>query len=182
MTDETNTNEPAERPQAEGQGAASPESASLAEQLEATRAERDRNYDLALRTQAELENYRRRAARERDEDAKYRVLPLAKDLLPAVDNLRRAVEAAGKTGSAEELIRGVEMVLRQLDAALEAHGVKPIRSEGEKLDPNRHEALTQVPSPGHEPLTVLQEVERGYTLHDRVLRPSKVIVAAPPVE
>ena len=154
--------------------------ASLREQLEAARAERDENRNLALRTQAELENYRKRVNREREEDARYRALPLAKDLLPATDNLRRAVQAAGASGSAEELIRGVELVLRQLDEALARHDVKPIAAEGETFDPNRHDALTQVPSPDHEPMTVLQEVERGYTLHDRVLRPSKVIVSAGP--
>ena len=167
-------------PQEEPQSDASPELASLREQLEAARAERDENRNLALRTQAELENYRKRVNRERDEDARYRVLPLAKDVLPATDNLRRAVQAANASGNAEELIRGVEMVLRQFDEALARHDVKPIAAEGEKFDPNRHDALTQVPSPDHEPMTILQEVERGYTLHDRVLRPSKVIVAAAP--
>jgi molecular chaperone GrpE len=170
-------------PQAEGDQTdqkSSPELASLREQLEAARAERDENYNLALRTQAELENYRKRVQREREEDARYRALPLARDLLPATDNLRRAVQAAGQSGNTEELIRGVEMVLRQFDDALARHEVKPIPAEGEKFDPNRHDALTQVPAPDKEPMTVLQEVERGYTLHDRVLRPSKVIVAAPP--
>jgi molecular chaperone GrpE len=161
---------------------ASSDVASLNEQLEATRAERDENYNLALRTQAELENYRKRANREREEDARYRVLPLAKDLLPAIDNLRRAVQAAGASGNADELIRGVEMVLKQLDDALAANAVKAIPAEGETFDPNRHEALTQVPTAEHKPMSILQEVERGYTLHDRVLRPSKVIVATAPAE
>jgi molecular chaperone GrpE len=163
-----------------GQGdQASPEVASLREQLEAAQAERDEYRNLALRTQAELENYRKRVGREREEDARYRALPLAKELLPVVDNLRRAVEAANKSGNAEELIRGVEMVLRQFDEALARHDIRPITAEGEKFDPNRHDALTQVPTADKEPMTVLQEVERGYTLHDRVLRPSKVIVAVP---
>ncbi|MBA3314241.1 MAG: nucleotide exchange factor GrpE [Planctomycetota bacterium] len=181
------TEEPEEQddPNAEGESGepqASPEVASLAEQLEATRVERDENYNLALRTQAELENYRRRVSREREDDARYRVLPLAKDLLPAFDNLRRAVQVASASGNADDLIRGVEMVLKQIDDALAAHAVKPIASEGEAFDPNRHDALTQVPSAEHPPMTVLQEVERGYTLHDRVLRPSKVIVAVAPPE
>lgn len=167
-----------EQPQAAGD--APPELASLREQLEAARAERDECRTLALRNQAELENYRKRVGREREEDARYAALPLAKDLLPAADNLRRAVQAANASGNADELIRGVEMVLRQIDDALARHHVKPIAAEGETFDPNRHDALTQVPSPGHEPMTILQEVERGYTMHDRVLRPSKVIVAAPP--
>ena len=181
MTEDQDRADEPVQPEAESRsdGQSSAEIASLREQLEAARAERDENRDLALRTQAELENYRKRVNRERDEDSRYRVLPLAKDVLPAADNLRRAVQAANQSGNAEELIRGVEMVLRQFDEALVRHDVKPIAAEGETFDPNRHEALTQVPSPDHEPMTILQEVERGYTLHDRVLRPSKVIVAAP---
>ena len=172
----------AERPQTVPSLAASPqpaasELASLQEQLEATRSERDENYNLALRTQAELENYRKRVSREREEDARYRSLPLAKDLLPVLDNLRRAVQAANQTGNADDLIRGVEMVLKQYEDVLALHQVKPIAAEGETFDPNVHEALTQVPTTDKEPMTILQEVERGYTLHDRVLRPSKVIVA-----
>lgn len=170
--------EPVEEPKNESQK--STEVASLKEQLEAARAERDENYNLALRTQAELENYRRRVNREREEEARYRVLPLAKDMLPAMDNLRRAVQAANQGGNVEELIRGIEMVLRQFDEALARQSVNPIAAEGEAFDPNKHDALTQVPSADHAPMTVLQEVERGYMLHDRVLRPSKVIVATAP--
>lgn len=170
--------EPVEEPKNESQ--TSTEIASLKEQLEAARAERDENYNLALRTQAELENYRRRVNREREEEARYRVLPLAKDMLPVMDNLRRAVQAANQGGNVEELIRGIEMVLRQFDEALARQSVNPIDAEGEAFDPNKHDALTQVPSADHAPMTVLQEVERGYMLHDRVLRPSKVIVATAP--
>lgn len=179
MSDEQQQNQPEGQEGRQGEQG-SPELASLLEQLEAARAERDENHNLALRHLAELENYRKRVNREREEDARYRALPLAKDVLPALDNLRRAVQAAGASGNAEELIRGVEMVVRQFDEALARHDVKPISAEGSKFDPNRHDALTQVPSPDHEPMTVLQEVERGYTLHDRVLRPSKVIVSAAP--
>ena len=104
---------------------------------------------------------------------------LARDLLPTLDNLRRAVEAGQSRGNLEELLSGLSMVLKQVDETLARHAVLPISTVGEAFDPNRHEALTQIPSPDHEPMTVLQEVERGYTMHDRVLRPSKVIVAAP---
>lgn len=164
----------------EGKEQGSPEVASLKEQLEAARAERDENYNLALRTQAELENFRRRVNRERDEDLKYRSLPFAKEMLPVMDNLRRAIQAASQGGNVEELIRGIEMVLRQFDEALARQSVTAIAAEGEKFDPNKHDALTQIPTAEHEPMTILQEVERGYVLHDRVLRPSKVIVATAP--
>ncbi|MGC1276201.1 MAG: nucleotide exchange factor GrpE, partial [Planctomycetaceae bacterium] len=182
MTDERDDQEQQpERPDTDETSSVDRELASLREQLEATRAERDDNYNLALRAQAELENYRRRVNREREEDLRYRALPLVKDLLPVIDNLHRAVQAASTTGNAGELIRGVEMVLKQCDDVLTRHEVKPIAAENAAFDPNFHDALTQVPTTEVEPMTILQEVERGYTLHDRVLRPSKVVVAmAPP--
>ena len=156
------------------------ESATLAEQLEATRQERDENRDLAFRAHAELENFRKRVNREREEDARYRAAPLARDLLPVIDNLDRAVHAAGQAASAEDLIQGVEMVLRQFAETLGRHQVTAIPAAGESFDPNRHEAISQIPTAEHPPMTILQEVERGYLLHDRVLRPSKVIVASAP--
>lgn len=182
MTDERDDqNQQRDRAGADKTSSADSELASLREQLEATRAERDDNYNLALRAQAELENYRKRVNREREEDLRYRALPLVKDLLPVIDNLHRAVQAASTTGNAEDLIRGVEMVLQQCDDVLARHEVKPIVAENAAFDPNFHDALTQVPTTEVEPMTILQEVERGYTLHDRVLRPSKVVVAmAPP--
>jgi molecular chaperone GrpE len=145
--------EPSPTPETAAKAETGPEAASLREQLEAARAERDEHYNLALRTQAELENFRKRINRERDEEARYRALPLARDLLPALDNLRRALDAAGKTGNVNDLIQGVEMVLKQLEDTLAAHAVKPIAAEGEKFDPNRHDALTQVPSAEHERLS-----------------------------
>lgn len=153
---------------------------SLEEQLAATRAERDQQRDLAFRAHAELENYRKRANRERQEEARYRAAPLARDLLSVVDNLDRAVHAAGQSGHAESLIEGVEMVLRQFAETMERHDILPISAVGELFDPNKHEAMTQVPTDEHPPMTIIQEVERGYVLNDRVLRPSKVIVAVAP--
>jgi molecular chaperone GrpE len=144
-------------------------------------AEQDALKDKLLRAHAELENYRKRVQREREEDRRYAAAPFARDLLPVLDNLQRAVDAADKGGTVEDLRQGVRMVLQQANELLGRFQVRPIEAAGKPLDPNYHEAITQMPS-DQPPMTVLQEVERGYTLHDRVLRPSKVIVAAPKAE
>jgi molecular chaperone GrpE len=151
-----------------------------ADPLTAAIAERDDLRNKLLRSHAELENYRKRAQRERDEERRYAAAPLARDLLPVLDNLQRAVLAAGQGGTVEDLKRGVDMVVQQAREVLAKHQIQPIAAVGQPLDPNRHEAITQMPSADHPPLTVLQEVETGYTLHDRVLRPTKVIVASAP--
>ncbi len=140
--------------------------------------------DQFLRLRAEMDNFRKRSNRERDEERKYAGLRLIADLLPAIDNLKRAVEA-GKNADSENslLLQGVEMVTRQFDEILERNGAKPIDAVGQPFDPNFHEALQQIPSAEHPPMTVLQEYEKGFQMHDRVIRPSKVIVSsAPPVE
>ncbi len=156
------------------------ESMSLLDQLEAARTERDANYDLYLRAQAELQNYRRRAQKEADEIRQYQALPVARDLLPALDNLHRALAAAESSGNVQDLVNGVRMVAKQIEAALGRHNVVPIDSTGKPFDPNLHQAIQQVQTHEHPPMTVVQEVERGFTLKDRVVRPATVIVSAPP--
>jgi molecular chaperone GrpE len=152
---------------------------SLREQFEAALAERDANYNLYLRTQAELQNYRRRAQRESEEFRQYQALPLARDLLPALDNLHRALAAAETSKNIDELVKGVGMVAKQIESALSRHHVVAIDAAGKQFDPNLHQALQHVPSDEHPPMTVVQEVERGFTLKDRVVRPSTVIVTKP---
>lgn len=147
--------------------------------LTAALAERDESRDRLLRAHAELENYRKRVQREREEDRRYAAAPLARDLFPILDNLQRAVTAAEQGGTIDDLRQGVAMVLQQAREILTKHHVQTIAALGQPFDPNLHEALTQIPSAEHPPLTVLQEAETGYTLHDRVLRPAKVIVSAP---
>lgn len=151
-----------------------------ADPLQEAIAERDAAVDRALRTQAELENYRRRMQRERDEDRRYAALPLVRDLLPGLDNLQRALDAAQHTDDLAAMLQGVEMVAAQIQEILTRHGAEPIAAVGEPFDPNRHEAITQMPSTEHPPMTVIDEIERGYMLHDRVIRPSKVIVSVAP--
>jgi molecular chaperone GrpE len=107
---------------------------------------------------------------------------LARELLPVLDNLKRALAAAETSKNVEDLLQGVSMVAKQLEDMLTRHSLEAIESMGKPFDPNLHEALGQVPSADHPPMTVIQELERGYTLHDRVVRPTKVIVSTGPPE
>lgn len=143
-------------------------------------AERDAAQQGYLRALADHENYRRRVMKERDEDRKFASYSLIRDLLPSLDNLRRAVDAARATAGSEQIVQGVGMVLKQIDEVFERQGAKPIVAVGQPFDPNLHEAIQQLPSADHPAMTVLQEAERGYTLHDRVVRPSKVLVSKRP--
>ncbi|MFO1007684.1 MAG: nucleotide exchange factor GrpE [Planctomycetaceae bacterium] len=153
------------------------ENVSLADQLAAAQAERDENYQKYVRALADMDTYRRRVMKEREDDRRFAPLSLVKDLLPNLDNLRRAIDAAKTASSIEDLSKGVDMVLKQVDETLAKHGASPITSVGQPFDPNLHEAVAQAPSADHPPMTVLQEFERGYVLHDRVIRPSKVLVS-----
>jgi molecular chaperone GrpE len=166
----------------QAQDATNERTPSLTEQLETALAERDTHYDRLLRLQAELENFRKRMQREMEQSRQYQALPLARDLLPVLDNLRRALGAAEAAGNAAELVEGVNMVVKQFEDVLARHLVVPIEAVGQPFDAHLHEAVQQVPSPDHPPMTVVAEVERGYLLHDRVVRPAKVIVSSgPPV-
>lgn len=136
---------------------------------------RDRN----LRLQAELENVRKRMLRTVEEERRYASLPLLRDLLPVLDNLQRAIEAAEQHENATALLDGVKLVISQLNAALQRHHCVPIAAEGTVFDPHVHEAIAQLPSPDHEPGHVCLVTQTGYQLHDRVVRPAQVIVAAP---
>ncbi|MEX0717205.1 MAG: nucleotide exchange factor GrpE [Planctomycetaceae bacterium] len=156
---------------------AAPRDESLAEQLEAARAERDANYDKFLRTQAELDNFRKRSRAEFDRDLLHRSAGLVRDLLPALDNLDRAIAAAETSRNVDQLAEGMKLVARQFRDVLAARQVEEIAAIGEPFDPNLHEAIQQIPSADHPHLTVLDEVEKGYKLHDHVIRPSKVVVS-----
>lgn len=151
-----------------------------AAELQAALAERDDYKDKWTRARADLENYRKRLQREMEEDRKFAAVPIVHALLPGLDGLQRAIKAAAASKNADELMAGVEMVAKQFDAALTNLGVQPIPAVGEPFDPHVHEAISQRPDAQHPPMTVVDEVERGYTLHDRVIRPSKVVVSAPP--
>jgi molecular chaperone GrpE len=146
----------------------------------ASQAEQERDQFLALlqRTRADFENYEKRVLRDHAQERRYMHGGLAKDLMPVIDNLDRAMQAAKQAGEQGPLVQGVSMVQGQLLDALKRHGVTVIEAVGQPFDPGRHEAVMQQPAPGKAAGTVLQVVENGFVIHDRVLRPAKVIVAA----
>ena len=132
-----------------------------------------------LRGQAELENYRKRSQRDLAEQRRYAALPLARDLLTVMDNLQRAIEAAVKANEGEGLVSGVQMVVDQLATILGQYDCLLIEADGEAFDPNLHAAIGQAPSDEHPPGTIVQVTQAGYRMHDRVVRPSQVMVAIP---
>jgi molecular chaperone GrpE len=141
--------------------------------------ERDQFRALAQHTRADFENYQKRAQRDLAQERRYAQTPLATDLLAAMDNLERAMEAARQAGETGPLVQGVAMVHAQLLDSLRRHGVSRIEALGRPFDPNLHQAVMQQPSAEYPPNTVVQVLEQGYTIHDRVLRPARVAVSVP---
>ena len=146
-------------------------------EIERLQAELAEARDRALRTQAETENARKRMRREQEEDRKYASLPMLMDLLPVVDNVARAIEAAEKAAGAEPVVAGFKMVAQQLDTALAKHQCTRIPALHQPFDPHLHAAILQQPSADFPPNTVLVVAQEGFQLHDRVLRPAQVIVS-----
>ena len=152
----------------------------LRQDLAAKELEAKKNYDLYLRQVADLENFKKRVAREKEEAIRYGNEALVKDLLPILDNLERAVEHAELGGNGKPLLAGIELVLKGFLEVLEKHGVTQISAKGEPFNPQKHEAFAQVESTDHEPNTVVEELHKGYFMADRLLRPSLVSVAKLP--
>jgi molecular chaperone GrpE len=130
-----------------------------------------------LRTQAELENFRKRSRREYDDAQRYREIDVLRDLLPVLDNVLRAIEACEKTGDVESLRSGFRMTAQQIEKLLGAHGCQTIETDGTVFDPAVHDAILQQEIPGTAAGTIVGTASRGYKLHDRVVRPAQVIVA-----
>jgi molecular chaperone GrpE len=154
------------------------------DELLSARKERDEYLELAQRTKADFENYRRRAAHEASEAERRGRAGLVRELVPVLDNLERALRTAGIDPEGEEtgadgaaLAHGVLLVYRELRATVERAGVETYDPEGEAFDPEWHEALSTRPADGASPGTVVQTVEKGYRLGDLVLRPARVIVS-----
>ena len=135
--------------------------------------------DRLVRSQADLENFRRRIQREQDDARKYESLRLVRDLLPALDGLQRAIASAEQTGNFQNLLDGIRMVSQQFRDVLRGHAAEPIQAKGRPFDPSEHDALTQIATADCAPMTVLQVVEEGYRMHERVVRPARVIVSCP---
>lgn len=157
----------------------------LQQQLVAVEAERDEMNDKRLRALAEGENIRRRAMKDREEAEKYGGVKLARDILAVYDNLNRALDAADDTvrEAAPDFIEGVELTKRELINAFAKHKIAPVSPEiGDKFDANLHQAMFEAPAPGAENNTVIQVIQPGFTISDRLLRAAMVGVAKNPVQ
>ena len=154
--------------------------AAMEAELEAAREEARQANERWIRERADGENLKKRAARERVEDVRAATASLMRDLLPVVDNLERAVQAAQGGGNGQPLVEGVALVLKALTDVLARHGVTRVESKGVRFDPSHHEAVAHVESAEHEPNAVIEEHQPGYRHHDRLLRPALVTVSKGP--
>jgi len=143
------------------------------DELTATKQERDSYLELAQRTKADFDNYRKRVAKEAGDAVARGRAELARELIPVVDNLERAVDSAAD----DALSKGVVLVLEELRSVLQRAGVEAYDPAGERFDPAWHEALSTKPAEGAEPGTVVETLERGYRLDGQVLRPARVVVS-----
>ena len=160
-----------------------PASPSPEEPLAAAKKEAADNYARYLRAVADLENYRKRTVREKDELRQYAATRVLEDLLPVLDNLALGLAAAKQTGAEMKgLIGGVEMVMVQLKAALANHGLVEIDPAGQAFDPHQHQAISHQPSATIPAEHVLTVVRTGYALNGRLLRPASVIVSSGPAK
>lgn len=153
-----------------------------AAQIEALRAQLAQVGERELRLRADFDNFRKRALRERQEAVRYGSQNLVKDLLSVVDNLERAIDHAQKSegGDLQSFLQGVELVKREFLGVLGNHGVAEIEALGKLFDPALHEAMAQVPVADTEPNTVVDVLQKGYQLRDRLVRASRVVVAKAP--
>lgn len=166
------------KPQAEVKPEAAEAAPAAADVVQKLCAELDAAKDRELRCHAELDNFRKRAAREREDQLRYANMLLLRDLLPVLDNIDRAIQAAEQNADAAALLDGFKMVRQQVEDLLKNHHCRRIEALGLPFDPHVHHAVMQQPSDEHPANTVLMVTQNGYQLHDRVVRPSQVIVSA----
>lgn len=163
--------------------AAQPADAQPAAQPEApgsARSELEEYKDKYLRSMAELSNYRRRAEKDREESLRYANIGLARSLLPVLDNLERVVASAEEhPDNTAAILDGVKLTIESFKKAFADHHIAPIEAQDQPFDPAVHEALMQQPSDKHDTPTILQVLQQGYRLFDRVIRPARVIVSKP---
>jgi molecular chaperone GrpE len=144
-------------------------------------ADLDRFRDLALRSQADFENYKKRAAREKDDAVKYANSALLQQLVSILDNFELGLAAAKTHSDGSPIYSGMVLVQKQLNDLLEENGLQAIEAEGKKFDPNLHEAIAHEPSDIPEE-TVIRQARRGYRFKDRLLRPARVVVSSGPAK
>jgi molecular chaperone GrpE len=149
----------------------------LQQQLQAKTLEATNNYDRFIRQVAELENFKRRSAKEREEAIRFANEGLIKDLLPILDNLERAVSHAASGDNGKSFTEGVEMILKAFLDVLAKHGVTQIAALGQPFDPSKHEAMAQIETSGHKHNSIVEEHHKGYLFRERLLRPALVSVA-----
>ena len=181
------TNDPMTNPTApetaEPTAAAGSQAPELAAQLEAAKAEAAANYEKFMRTAADLENFRRRTVREKDDLRATATGRVLEDIFPVMDTLGLAINAAKQPNAdVKSLVGGVEMVLAQLKTALANHGLKEINPAGQPFDPHQHEAISHQPSEDVKEEHVLNVVRTGYSLNGRLLRPASVVVSSGPAK
>jgi len=148
----------------------------LYEELEQARAKADEHWDMYLRMAADLENFRRRVERELTNAHKFGIEKFAGEMLNIVDSLELGLRAAADKPTVESLNEGMTATLRLLNQTLHRFGVTEVDPDGEPFDPERHEAVAVLPSDDRDPDSVLEVVQKGFTLHDRLLRPARVVV------
>lgn len=188
MTETESNSPPDQRNEGTGAAADSPvepsvSETSLEEQLASARQEAAANHERYLRTVADLDNFRKRTIRDKDELRQFAASRVMEDLLPVLDNLALGLNAAkGPTADLSSIVGGITMVETQLKSALAAHGMKEINPAGEAFDPNLHEALSQAASATVPEGVVLQVIRAGYSLNNRLLRPAAVIVSSGPAK
>lgn len=149
----------------------------LQQELDKTREEAKKNYDLYIRALADAENTRKRAQRERDEYIKYATLPIIKKLLPVMDDFQRAIQASQTSQDHEALYKGVEIIVGHLEQIFQAEGVEAIECLGKPFDPQLHQPLMVESSEEYEENMVIEELQKGYKMKGRVIRPSLVKVS-----
>ncbi|MFD0586716.1 nucleotide exchange factor GrpE [Paenibacillus sp. GCM10027627] len=137
----------------------------------------EENQQRYLRAQADFDNFRRRTTKEKEELGQYASMKLIGQLLPIVDNFERAIAASSSNSDYDSLAKGVDMILRQLAGTLEQEGLKPMNAVGQPFNPEYHQAIMQVESEEHEEGIVVEEIQKGYMLKDRVIRPAMVKVS-----
>jgi molecular chaperone GrpE len=147
------------------------------DQIRAAQEKTKEYYERMLRISAEFENYKKRSARETDSFRKFANESILKDLLPVVDNLERAISSSAAAGSEQCITEGVDLTLKEILRVLARYGVTPVEAQGKPFDPSIHEAVMQQESEEVPENTVLTEFQRGYTLHERILRPAMVVVS-----
>ncbi|MEJ8566563.1 nucleotide exchange factor GrpE [Elongatibacter sediminis] len=165
---------------AQAEAAGDGETGSLEEQLAAAERELAQHREAMLRMQAEMDNQRKRLARDQERSRKFALEGIIKDLLEVRDSLERGLQMADESSTAESLREGKELTLKMLSKVLADHGLEEIDPAGEAFDPEQHEAMTMQPSEDQPENTVLEVLQKGYLLHDRLIRPARVIVSRQP--